>query len=56
MQWVPIIFVAFVGVPMALFINYMIWFKLLPMIWRMYRDQFRRIREQRKIAAEARAK
>ena len=32
----------------ALFINYMIWFVALPMMWRINRETFRRIRERRK--------
>jgi len=56
MEWVPTLLIAFIGIPMALLLNYIILFKFLPMIWRMYRDTFRRIRERRKIAAEARAK
>lgn len=31
----------------ALFINYMIWFVALPMLWRMNRERFRRIRARR---------
>ena len=30
-----------------LFINYMLWFKLLPMAWKLNRETFRRIRERR---------
>ena len=30
-----------------LFINYMIWFVALPMIWRINRDTFRRTRARR---------
>jgi hypothetical protein len=31
----------------ALVVNYAIWFVLLPMLWRMNRETFRRIRERR---------
>jgi hypothetical protein len=31
----------------ALFINYMIWFVALPMIWRLNRETFQRIRDRR---------
>jgi hypothetical protein len=31
----------------SLFVNYIIFFIWLPMIYRLYRDQFRRIRERR---------
>jgi len=40
----------------TLFINYMIWFKLLPMVWKLNRETSRRRRERRNIVAEARAK
>ena len=46
-QWVPIILIAVIGIPMGLLVNYLIWFELLPMTWRMNRETFRRIRERR---------
>jgi len=47
MQLVPIMLMALIGIPMGLLLNYLIWFKLLPMSFRAYRDQLRRIRERR---------
>lgn len=34
--------------PVLLFINWMIWFRLMPMMFRLSRDQYRGIRERRK--------
>ena len=45
MQWVPTALIVLIGIPMGLLINYIIWFKFLPMIWRMNREAFRRRRE-----------
>jgi hypothetical protein len=39
MQWVPLALMALVGIPMGLLINYVIWFKFLPMIFRMFGDR-----------------
>ena len=32
--------------PVLLFINWMIWFRLLPITFRLFRDQLRRLRER----------
>ncbi len=48
MELAVIIIGAILGMAMTLAILYVQWFILFPMLWRMNRETFRRIRERKK--------